>query len=137
LNLTCQAPPRLEVFADRRAIHQIIINLLSNAVKFTLPGGAVRLTLRSNETGSVEIVVSDTGIGIKAQDIERVVESFGQGRHDIRTTENRGTGLGLPIAKRFAEAHGGTLSIESREGSGTSVTVTLPPDRVVSAAQAA
>jgi signal transduction histidine kinase len=110
-------------------MRQILLNLLSNAVKFTLPGGSVSVLCATSATG-LEIAVADTGIGMKAQDIPRALERFGQ----IDSTLARkydGAGLGLPLAKHLTELHGGALTIDSNPGSGTTVTVSFPADRVV------
>jgi signal transduction histidine kinase len=117
------------LLADERGIRQILINLCGNAAKFTSPGGTVTVFARRNLRGEVEIGVRDTGVGIADEDLARVFESFGQGRHDAVTAE-KGTGLGLTIVRGLAEAHGGRASIESSVGHGTCVTVTLPAARL-------
>ncbi len=71
----------------------------------------------------------DTGVGIAADDQDRVFQNFGQGRHDV-VTADKGTGLGLPIVKGLIEAHGGTVTLESAIGEGTTVTATLPRERI-------
>jgi signal transduction histidine kinase len=119
-------PPLL---ADERRLRQILINLLSNAVKFTPEAGRVEIAV-TLEDGAPVIEVRDTGIGMAPEDIEKALEPFGR----IETGASRqseGTGLGLPIAKRLAELHGGTLTIASEAGKGTVVSVTLPPERVL------
>jgi len=119
------------VRADERKLKQILINLLSNAVKFTPAGGHVTVTARVDDTGIV-IAVSDTGIGIAPGDIPRALSPFTQ----IENTMSRrfdGTGLGLPLADSLARLHGGTLTVASAVGKGTTVTITLPTDRIVSA----
>jgi two-component system, cell cycle sensor histidine kinase PleC len=126
IQLVRDMPGELDILADKRALRQIAVNLLSNAVKFTPADGTVTLVLRRLADGSVSLAVSDTGIGIRPDDMQRVLESFGQGRHDILPTEDHGTGLGLAIAKSLAEAHSGTIKIDSALGEGTTVTVTLP-----------
>ena len=73
--------------------------------------------------------MTDTGIGIAAQDLERVFDSFGQGKHDVAIVD-KGTGLGLAIVKGLTEAHGGSVVLESEVGKGTSVTLTLPAERM-------
>jgi signal transduction histidine kinase len=110
---------------DVRAVKQILLNLLTNAIKFTPQGG--RVMLFASDDGGPEIVlgVSDTGIGIAAADLPRVLEPFGQ-IENIFTRTHGGTGLGLPLAKMLAALHGGRLSIESRLGEGTVVRVWLP-----------
>ena len=123
------------VRADEKRLRQILLNLLSNAVKFTPPGGSVSASASVQNNG-LHIVIADTGIGMRPEDIPRALESFGQ----IDSTLARkydGTGLGLPLAKRLIELHGGTLKIESTVGTGTRVTVSLPPDRLCPERQAA
>jgi two-component system cell cycle sensor histidine kinase PleC len=127
LHAEASAEP-VTVHADERALRQILLNLLSNALKFTPAGGAVRVFLRMEKDGSITFGVEDTGLGIREEDIERVFENFGQGRHDISTAD-KGTGLGLPIVKGLAEAHGGRIALASKVGEGTRVTITLPARR--------
>ncbi len=131
LDLRLDAPSPATVRADERALRQIMVNLLSNAVKFTQQGGTVTLRLSPGVGGGVAIAVADTGIGIKPEELGKVLERFGQARHDIATTQESGTGLGLPIVKGLTELHGGTVMIESTLGKGTTVTVELPASRVV------
>jgi signal transduction histidine kinase len=119
------------VRADERKLKQILINLLSNAGKFTPAGGHVTVTARVDDAGVV-IAVSDTGIGIAPGDIPRALSPFTQ----IENTLSRrfdGTGLGLPLANSLTRLHGGTLTVASAVGKGTTVTITLPADRIVSA----
>ena len=114
--------PRLR--ADDRALRQILLNLLSNAVKFTPPGGNIAVSAAVDDD-MLAIRVTDSGIGIPAADLERVLEPFRQ----IRGTMNRpheGTGLGLAITKRLIEMQGGRLQLQSEVGQGTTVTVRLP-----------
>ena len=122
--------PGLErVFADERAIKQILVNLLSNAVKFTPEQGRITIFAHRITGGGLMFGVSDTGIGISAQDQQKVFDSFGQGKHDIAIAD-KGTGLGLAIVKGLAESHGGRVVLESQVGRGTTVTVHLPACRV-------
>ena len=95
------------LFADKRRVRQIILNLLSNAIKFTPQGGEVAIAISTEARGLV-IRVSDTGIGIAKDDIPIALEQFGQIGNSL-TRQHEGTGLGLPIAKRFIELHGGRL----------------------------
>jgi two-component system, cell cycle sensor histidine kinase PleC len=118
------------VMADERALKQVLLNLLSNAVKFTPPGGSVICFARVAQDGAPEFGVRDTGVGIAEDDQERVFQNFGQGRHDVVTLD-KGTGLGLPIVKGLMEAHGGEVTLESRVGEGTTVTVRLPRERAI------
>ncbi|MEQ1867643.1 MAG: HAMP domain-containing sensor histidine kinase, partial [Micropepsaceae bacterium] len=131
VRMLIDASERVCVFADERAIRQVMANLLSNAVKFTPKDGTVRVFIVREAGGEVSIVVRDSGVGIRPEDLQRVMESFGQGRHEVAASDERGTGLGLPIVKGLVEAHGGSLRIESEVGRGTAVTVTLPASRLI------
>ncbi len=113
----------LEADADRRAIKQIAFNLISNALKFTPKGGAV--TVSARPIGNLlEIVVADTGVGISAEDLARLGRPYEQaGDADHRQA---GSGLGLSLVRAFAQLHGGEMSMESRLGEGTTVTVRIP-----------
>jgi two-component system, cell cycle sensor histidine kinase PleC len=124
------------VLADRRALKQILLNLLSNAVKFTPKGGRVELRMAIDPDRTLRIVVSDTGIGINAEDIPRAMAAFGQ-VDDSWSRKYEGAGLGLPISRALTQLHGGTLELSSQPGTGTTVTVRLPPERVEPLAQAA
>jgi len=117
--------------ADRVKLNQIVLNLLSNAIKFTPEGGRVTLTGRADPTGGYDIVVADTGCGMSPEEIPQAMGIFGQIRSPYTRKGDRGTGLGLPIARSLAELHQGSLEIESRRGFGTKVTVHLPAERVV------
>jgi signal transduction histidine kinase len=121
--------------ADERRMRQVLINILSNAVKFTPEGGRV-LVQSSLRTDGLIIAISDTGIGIAPGEISKAMEPFGQIDSKI-SRKYEGTGLGLPLAKRLVELHGGTLTVESALGVGTTVTIALPRERVVLAKVAA
>jgi GAF domain-containing protein len=109
---------------DERKIKQILLNLLSNAVKFTPEGG--RIELRANQVdGIVEISVSDTGIGISREDQATIFEEFRQVGGDY-AHKREGTGLGLTLAKKFVEMHGGKIWVESEVGKGSRFIFTLP-----------
>lgn len=112
--------------ADPVRVKQIVLNLLSNAVKFTPPPGNVRLSVGPDGDGGVVITVTDTGIGMSAADLAVALEPFGQANNHLARRAG-GTGLGLPLARAFAERHGGRLVLESREGVGTTARVFLPP----------
>jgi len=112
------------IVADERKVKQILLNLLSNAVKFTPDGGRVGLTATAADD-VITIAVSDTGIGIAPEDQATIFEEFRQvGRDDARKQE--GTGLGLTLAKKFVELHGGQIWVESQVGQGSTFTFTLP-----------
>jgi len=112
------------MYADRRAIKQILINLLSNGIKFTPRGGEVRVTAVRWESG-IEIAVADTGVGISQADVERLGQPFEQVENEhVRSQE--GTGLGLALVRALAGMHGGEALIDSTLGEGTIVRVRLP-----------
>jgi two-component system, cell cycle sensor histidine kinase PleC len=118
------------VMADERRLRQIVLNLLTNAVKFTPPGGRIVLAAQMTAEGGIAVSVSDTGIGMKPEEIPLALETFRQVDGGL-TRRQQGTGLGLPLARTLAELHGGTLVIASAAGHGTAVTVTLPRERVI------
>jgi signal transduction histidine kinase len=113
-------PDEITVRADERKVRQVVFNLLSNAVKFTPPDGRVDVSARLTD-GVVEVAVADTGPGIAPEDQELIFEEFRQAR-----TGHEGTGLGLPLSRRFIELHGGRLWVESAPGQGTTFRFTLP-----------
>jgi len=113
----------LDVNADRRAIKQIVLNLVANALKFTPALGSVTVTLQAAQN-AMELVVADTGVGIAPEDLVRLGRPFEQAGDAVSRTG--GTGLGLSLVKAFAKLHGGDMTIESRLGEGTAVTVRLP-----------
>jgi signal transduction histidine kinase len=110
--------------ADERKVKQILLNLLSNAVKFTPEGGRIDVDAALTD-GAVEISVSDTGIGIAAEDQETIFEEFRQVRADY-AHKREGTGLGLTLTKKFVEMHGGKIWLTSEVGKGSTFTFTLP-----------
>ncbi|MFN3547659.1 MAG: sensor histidine kinase [Mesorhizobium sp.] len=112
------------LFADRRAIQQILINLLSNAVKFTPQGGRVTVAA-TRDNRRVTLTVADTGIGMSADDLARIGRPFVQVLNDY-TRQYEGTGLGLSLVKGLVELQDGSMTIDSAPGEGTLVTVTLP-----------
>ncbi|MGF1630963.1 MAG: MHYT domain-containing protein [Kiloniellaceae bacterium] len=121
------ASPALK--ADRRRLKQIALNLLSNALKFTPPGGELSVSLTFAGDGAA-IKFSDTGVGMTAAQIPVAMEAFGQIDSSL-SRKYEGTGLGLPLCRHMVEAHGGSLSIESVLGQGTTVTVRFPAERVL------
>jgi two-component system cell cycle sensor histidine kinase PleC len=125
-----QGMPRL--WADERAIRQVVLNLLSNSIKFTPQGGEIWLKVGWTASGGQYLSVKDTGSGIPEAEIPIVLASFGQGSNSIKSAE-QGAGLGLPIAKNLIDLHGGTFTLKSKLRIGTEVIVTFPPERVMSA----
>ena len=113
-----------DLVGDERKIKQILLNLLSNAVKFTPEGG--RVGVRAEQAnGTVEVSVSDTGIGISPEDQEAIFEEFRQVGTDY-ARKREGTGLGLTLARKFVELHGGRLWVKSLVGEGSTFTFSLP-----------
>jgi two-component system, OmpR family, phosphate regulon sensor histidine kinase PhoR len=117
----------VEVFCDSEAVHQVLSNLLDNAVKYTPEGGFIRVSARPapRVPEMVEVAVSDTGIGIPAEDLPRLFERFYR-VDKARSRELGGTGLGLAIVKHLVRAHGGTVRVESEPGKGSTFMFTLP-----------
>jgi signal transduction histidine kinase len=115
------------IVADPVRLKQILLNLLSNAIKFTPAGGSVRLAV-SCAGGEVTFIVTDTGIGMSPEHIPVALAPFRQIDGSL-ARQHQGTGLGLPLAKRLTELHGGTLEITSEPGKGTRVVVRLPASR--------
>jgi signal transduction histidine kinase len=112
------------IVADERKVRQVLLNLLSNAVKFTPDGGTITIRARTT-AGEVQVSVQDTGIGIAPEDQAKVFDEFQQvGTATDRSRE--GTGLGLTLAKRFIELHGGRIWVESEIGKGTTFTFAIP-----------
>ena len=124
LDSQCDDDARV-LFADGRAIIQMLINLLSNAVKFTQSGGSVSVRSRMRDEDWYEISVSDTGVGISNADLELIFEPFGHAEGGL-SREHGGTGLGLPIVQSLAELHGGWVEVESTPGEGSTFRVILP-----------
>ncbi|HXZ01429.1 MAG TPA: ATP-binding protein [Stellaceae bacterium] len=118
---------------DETALKRVLINLLANAVKFSEPGGSVTVRSEFDAQGALAISVADQGIGMAPEEIPIALTPFRQVNTGLHR-KYEGTGLGLPIAKQLVELHGGTLAIASAPGVGTTVTVRLPPARVMAAA---
>ncbi len=122
-------PAAKHIFADKRAVAQILINLLSNGVKFTPNKGIVRVTAMASGHG-IEIAVTDTGTGISEEDLKRVGQPF-ERAGSAHTRAKEGTGLGLALVRSLAKLHGGSTTIESVLGEGTTVRVRLPKAAVL------
>lgn len=114
----------VNLFADRRALKQVVLNLMANAVKFTPDGGEIVVSVRPDDR-SCTLCVSDTGIGIADEDLANITKPFERGR--VGAYEHKdGIGLGLAITKSLVEMHAGTMTIDSQPGEGTAVSVTFP-----------
>ncbi len=132
VRLTMDAGDVTTISADARKLKQILFNLLSNAVKFTPQGGTVSVTAR-RDGEMAEIAVADTGIGISAEDQAKLFREFTQVDGSL-SRRHEGTGLGLALTKRLVELHGGTITVTSAPGEGSTFTVRLP---IVAASEAA
>jgi PAS domain S-box-containing protein len=133
LDLPRDLPP---VRADERKVRQVFFNLIGNSVKFTPAGGQIRVCGALDSATGLCVTVADTGIGIAAEDIERVVQPFVQVDSSF-ARQHHGTGLGLPAVKAIMELHGGRIDLHSTLGEGTEATVVFPADRVMTPAAAA
>jgi signal transduction histidine kinase len=126
IGLHLQVDPRVPcVQADERKLKQVVFNLLSNAVKFTPDGGRVDVVLQAIADDTLQISVRDNGPGIAAADQERIFEEFEQASNGALQTQE-GTGLGLAVAKRMVELHGGRIAVQSQPGAGSTFSFTLP-----------
>lgn len=131
VGMEIRLPPQPVVVAvDRSRLRQLALNLIENAVKYTPRGGQVSVDLAS-DNGRAVFTVADTGIGIAPGDLPHVFDRFWRADSArTRTSERAGTGLGLAICKWIAEAHGGTIDVQSRPGRGTTFTVDLPRSEI-------
>lgn len=118
----------LTISADERTLMQVIFNLLSNAVKFTPAGGTIELSTRQNKR-NVLIGVSDNGIGIKKEDLERIFGEFEQVDSSLGR-KHKGTGLGLALSRKIVKLHGGQIWAKSKgEGMGSQFTFSIPMNK--------
>ncbi len=125
IELSCEIPDNLpSIYADKRSVTQIVLNLISNAIKFTNPTGTVVVTATSTDR-NIGFMVRDTGVGIPSEKLPNITEPFSRGDGEPLVTQE-GMGLGLSIVKSLVDAHGGNLNIESKVGTGTTVSVTFP-----------
>ena len=120
-----RCPTRIVIKTDAAKVKQIVTNLVSNAIKFTDKGSVTSCSSRPRRRRA--IAVRDTGIGIRNEDQQLIFEEFRQA-DGSSTRKYQGTGLGLAIARRFAHLLGGTLTVESSRGAGSTFTLTLPPE---------
>lgn len=131
IEVVCDVDRNLMVYGDRRALKQILLNLLANAIKFTPENGEVMLNA-AQEGSRVRFSITDTGIGISENDIERLAQPFVQVENQF-TKSHKGSGLGLAIARSLIEMHGGSLDISSEVSMGTTVSFALPTSAEVDA----
>ena len=117
-------PAEITIRADERKLRQVVFNLLSNAVKFTPAGGRVDVAAQLRDSVA-EVAFTDTGPGIAPEDQELIFEEFRQAPGDSGRY-HEGTGLGLPLSRKFVELHGGRLWVESVQGVGSTFRFTLP-----------
>ncbi len=127
MDIPYDLPPLL---ADPMRIKQIVLNLLSNSVKFTPPGGEIAVEGGLESDGSISLRVRDTGCGISKENIARILEPIDQNGGDLSSSSS-GAGLGLLLVGKFAEMHGGTMTIDSEPGKGTTVSVHFPRERSI------
>lgn len=131
VTLGLESEPGLpSLFADDRRVRDMLLRLLGNAIKFTPAGGHVALTAHVDAKGGIVLSVVDTGIGIATKDLPRVMAAFEQADGSI-TRRYEGVGLGLPLCRRVAELHGGTLTVRSEPERGTAVTIRFPESRTL------
>jgi signal transduction histidine kinase len=121
LSVQVNIPPDLHIYADKNALHDIFINLLSNAFKFTGGGGQISIGA-SQKDQSILLKISDTGMGIPADKLQKIFDEF----YQVEGGKYGGTGLGLAIVKRLVEEHGGDIWVESQFGKGSTFYFTLP-----------
>ena len=124
ITLGCEIGERVGMIqGDERKVKQVLLNILSNALKFTPEGGRIDVRTALKE-GTVEISVTDTGVGIAPEDQEAIFEEFRQ----VGTSDKKveGTGLGLALSRKFIELHGGRIWVQSQEGVGSTFTFTIP-----------
>jgi signal transduction histidine kinase len=131
LSLDASIPENLPlVRGDQRKMRQVLLNLINNSIKFTAPGGEIIVSARLDPSQGVILTVSDTGLGIAPEDIERVTRPFEQAASPLNGRQ-QGTGLGLPLVKEIVEQHNGRLELNSELDAGTTVSIILPPERTV------
>lgn len=126
VTLVKELDPELDfIEADKQRVKQILFNLINNAIKFSKTEGGTVKVISKNGMGTAVISVSDTGIGIREEDLGKLFKEFEQINPEI-TRKYGGTGLGLAISKKLTELHGGTITVESKYGEGTTFTFKLP-----------
>jgi signal transduction histidine kinase len=128
VKISTSIPPTLEIVADNKLLRAAVVNVLDNAIRYS-PNGTVTVTAARSATAaapsSVVITVVDSGIGISKEDTPYIFERFYRGKNAIAVDPNE-SGVGLYATKKIIERHGGTISFDSKEGAGTTVTINLP-----------
>ena len=124
IELEYKADPQLVVRGDYTKLETILLNIMSNSLKYTGRDGHIKMTVEADKA-NVHVEVSDNGLGIKEEDISLVFDRFFRAEN-VRGTATRGTGLGLPIAKEYVDAHGGTIEVQSTVNQGTTIIIDLP-----------
>ncbi len=128
VHIAVEVPARLpRLVMDCERIEQVLVNLVGNALKFTGSGGFITIAVRQTASG-VQVSVSDTGIGIAAEDLDKIFDEFAQVQRQAAKRQREGSGLGLAIAKRIVEAHHGSMEVRSEVGRGATFSFTLPED---------
>jgi signal transduction histidine kinase len=122
------------VTADPHKLRQIVLNLAGNGIKFTQKGGTVSISASQPDDSTLALSISDTGVGMTADEIQTAFATFGRVRN-AKTRGEPGTGLGLPLARRLIETMNGTFSLESKPGQGTTVVIGLPVTQDIAPAQ--
>lgn len=129
IELTCEVDSDLlPIAGDRKRLHQMLLNLLSNAMKFTLSDGKVAVSCYARDDGRILLQVKDSGIGMRPEDVPVALQPFRQVEHYL-TRHHEGTGLGLPLAKAFAELHKAEFAITSELEVGTDIQILFPASR--------
>jgi signal transduction histidine kinase len=131
VTLCAEVPARLQpIRGDATRLRQVLLNLVANALKFTPRGGVVQVSATEDPVKGLTIGVTDSGVGIRAADLDRVMLPFEQAR-EPGAEMRPGVGLGLPLARHLIELHGGTLALSSEPGVGTAASFTLPAHRLI------
>ena len=112
------------VNGDKNRIRQVFINIIDNAIKYSNIGGVVRIFASETENGDICVIVEDNGCGIKKTDLPKIKTKFYKANHT-----KKGSGIGLAVADEIITMHGGTLTVDSEEGKGTKVTITIPTQK--------
>ena len=112
------------VNGDKNRIRQVFINIIDNAIKYSNIGGVVRIFASETENGDICVIVEDNGCGKKKTDLPKIKTKFYKANHT-----KKGSGIGLAVADEIITMHGGTLTVDSEEGKGTKVTITIPTQK--------